>query len=60
MQGDAIIDKRSMHCPALDDSRNDENDPDLIVEQPRADTIWETLTLVLSAGFTKLRWLLGA
>ena len=32
MQGDAIVEKRSMHVPGLDDGRVDEGDPDLIVE----------------------------
>jgi hypothetical protein len=32
MQDRAIIEKRSMHCPILDDDRVDEGDPDLEVE----------------------------
>jgi hypothetical protein len=32
MQDRAIFEKRSMHCPILDDNRVDEGDPDLEVE----------------------------
>ncbi|WRT67536.1 uncharacterized protein IL334_004508 [Kwoniella shivajii] len=32
MQNGRIIEKRSMHCPGLDDHRIDQNDPDLEVE----------------------------
>jgi hypothetical protein len=35
MQSGAIVDKRSMHCPGIDDERKDEGDPDLEVEQPQ-------------------------
>lgn len=35
MEGDRIVEKRSMHCPELDDGRVDEGDPDLEVEDPR-------------------------
>ncbi|GFZ46419.1 hypothetical protein JCM24511_04666 [Saitozyma sp. JCM 24511] len=35
MQSGAIVEKRSMHCPGIDDERKDEGDPDLEVEQPR-------------------------
>ena len=34
MQGGEIIEKRSMHCPGLDDGRVDVGDPDLEVEEP--------------------------
>ncbi|WWC61659.1 uncharacterized protein I303_104243 [Kwoniella dejecticola CBS 10117] len=34
MQDGQIIEKRSMHCPKLDDGRIDQDDPDLIVEEP--------------------------
>ncbi|WVQ80887.1 hypothetical protein IAT38_002994 [Cryptococcus sp. DSM 104549] len=33
MQGGAIVEKRSQHCPKLDDDRVDEGDPDLVVEK---------------------------
>jgi hypothetical protein len=34
MQGGEIVEKRSMHCPGLDDERVDAGDPDLEVEEP--------------------------
>ncbi|RSH95637.1 hypothetical protein EHS25_000729 [Saitozyma podzolica] len=35
MQSGTIVEKRSMHCPGIDDERKDEGDPDLEVEEPR-------------------------
>ncbi|ODO11170.1 hypothetical protein I350_01774 [Cryptococcus amylolentus CBS 6273] len=35
MHGGAIVEKRSQHCPVIDDGRVDEGDPDLVVEKPR-------------------------
>lgn len=32
MEGGSITEKRSMHCPGLDDERVDEGDPDLVIE----------------------------
>ncbi|WWC70415.1 uncharacterized protein I206_104366 [Kwoniella pini CBS 10737] len=34
MRDGQIVEKRSMHCPKLDDGRIDQNDPDLVVEEP--------------------------
>lgn len=34
MQGGEIVEKRSMHCPGLDDERVDAGDPDLELEEP--------------------------
>ena len=38
MQGDAIVEKRTMHVPGLDDGRVDEGDPDLVVEARGGDS----------------------
>lgn len=35
MQSGTIVEKRSMHCPGIDDERKDEGDPDLEVEEPQ-------------------------
>jgi hypothetical protein len=43
MQNGAIVEKRSMHCPELDDDRIDEGDPDLVVEEPSEGSVWEGL-----------------
>ena len=47
MQHGAIIEKRSMHCPELDDARIDEGDPDLIVEHPSERNAWHGLRSVV-------------
>jgi hypothetical protein len=47
MEGGRITEKRSMHCPVLDDGRVDEGDPDLEVE---TDYTWFSL---LRGYFTK-------
>ena len=40
-----ITEKRSMHCPGLDEGRVDEGDPDLIIEE-FSGSIWETVRSV--------------
>ncbi|WWD01792.1 hypothetical protein V866_008738 [Kwoniella sp. B9012] len=40
MSNGQIVEKRSMHCPGLDDDRVDKGDPDLEVEQPRDSLSW--------------------
>ncbi|WVQ70468.1 uncharacterized protein L199_008695 [Kwoniella botswanensis] len=40
MSNGQIVEKRSMHCPGLDDDRVDQGDPDLEVEQPRDSLSW--------------------
>ena len=37
MHQGSIVQKRSMHCPGLDDGRVDVGDPDLEVERPSSD-----------------------
>ncbi|WVW86523.1 hypothetical protein I302_108572 [Kwoniella bestiolae CBS 10118] len=38
MSDGRIVEKRSMHCPGLDDDRVDKGDPDLEVDQPRVNS----------------------
>jgi hypothetical protein len=54
MQDRAIIEKRSMHCPILDDDRVDEGDPDLEVEPLQYSWWWSVIShwVVVFAGFT--------
>ena len=43
MQDGAIIEKRSMHCPILDDHRVDKGDPDLEVEPLQYSWWWSVI-----------------
>jgi len=43
MQNGEIVEKRSMHCPELDDNRVDAGDPDLVVEDPSERSVWDEL-----------------
>jgi hypothetical protein len=54
MQDRAIIEKRSMHCPILDDDRVDEGDPDLEVESLQYSWWWSVISrwVGVFAGFT--------
>lgn len=56
MEGDRIVEKRSMHCPKLDDGRVDEGDPDLEVEFPLSETLLKPQSGRMFASWRGLLW----
>jgi hypothetical protein len=56
MEGDRIVEKRSMHCPKLDDGRVDEGDPDLELEVRGSGTSHERVLRFSSWLYSLLRW----
>lgn len=52
MEDGQIVEKRSMHCPVLDDDRVDEGDPDLIVEDASSRHWFWALVAALKSGFS--------
>ncbi|WWC92898.1 uncharacterized protein L201_007860 [Kwoniella dendrophila CBS 6074] len=51
MMDGAIVEKRTQHCPKLDDGRIDEGDPDLAIEKPRQSLLAKLADIMRFGGF---------
>lgn len=60
MQNGEIVEKRSMHCPELDDERVDAGDPDLVVEDPSARSEWNGFQSVMEGVVKAAAHVFGA
>jgi hypothetical protein len=60
MQNGEIVEKRSMHCPELDDDRVDKGDPDLRVEEPSELGMWESLRDIVGSVSREVTGVFGA